>query len=56
MEEKLIKILACPICKGDVEEDSENNEIHCVKCKMTYPVSDGIPVMLKEKGYKKINS
>lgn len=43
---KLIEILACPACKGDVEYDAKNEKILCTECKRKYPVRDGIPVML----------
>jgi len=40
----LLKILACPVCKGSVEE--KNDKITCLKCGRKYPVRDSIPVML----------
>jgi len=43
----LLKILACPKCKGDVKE--ENMFITCAKCQLAYPVLDStIPDMLVE--------
>ena len=43
----LLKILACPKCKGDVEE--KGMFLICKKCKLAYPVLDGdIPDMLIE--------
>ena len=42
----LLNILACPICKAKIEYDKKNNEILCNKCKLAYPIDDGIPVML----------
>ncbi|MCK4244296.1 MAG: Trm112 family protein [Candidatus Omnitrophica bacterium] len=46
MNEELLKILACPKCKGKViwKED----RIICPKCKKYYPLKEGIPVMLIE--------
>ena len=44
---ELMKILACPKCKGDVKEQSMF--ITCKKCKLAYPVLDGdVPDMLIE--------
>ncbi|MFC1670633.1 Trm112 family protein [Spirochaetota bacterium] len=43
---KLLEILACPACKGDVEYDVKNSKILCTDCKRIYPVKDGIPIML----------
>ena len=42
---ELMEILACPKCKGDVEEKSMF--IVCNKCKLAYPVLDeDVPDML----------
>ena len=46
IDKKLLDILACPVCKGDIFEDKE--ELVCVKCKRRYPVREGIPIMLEE--------
>ncbi|MDD5072973.1 MAG: Trm112 family protein [Candidatus Omnitrophica bacterium] len=52
MDEKLIKILACPKCKSGVE--FMNDKIICKnpECGLKYPVKDGIPVMLIEEAEK----
>ncbi|HOO70355.1 MAG TPA: Trm112 family protein [Spirochaetota bacterium] len=46
IDTKLIEILACPACRGDVEYDVKNEKIICTGCGRKYPVRDGIPVML----------
>lgn len=46
IDEELLKILACPACKGDVS--LENEKIVCSKCGRKYPIRDGIPIMLIE--------
>jgi hypothetical protein len=46
IDEKLLKILACPDCKADVF--LENDKIVCSGCKRRYPIRDGIPIMLIE--------
>ena len=46
VEEKLLKILACPKCKGEVRYEAERDEIVCDACRLIYPVRDDIPVML----------
>lgn len=43
--EELLKILACPKCKGPVELH-QNSGIVCRACQLVYPVRDEIPVML----------
>lgn len=46
VNKELLEILACPDCKGEVQE--KENKIVCLKCGKKYPVRDGIPVMLIE--------
>lgn len=46
LDERLLKILACPLCKEKVELKGER--LVCVKCGRAYPIRDGIPIMLVE--------
>ena len=46
LSEKLLEMLACPKCKGEVTYDRSNDKVTCEPCKLAYPVRDGIPVML----------
>ena len=54
MKKELMEILACPVCKGELElkvETEEGDEIivgslHCAKCNETYPITDSIPNLL----------
>ncbi len=47
-------ILACPICKGELELTVESEEaeeviegfLRCRKCPETYPITDSIPNLL----------
>ncbi len=48
IDTKLLEILACPACKGDIEYDMKNEKLICNDCKKKYPIKDGIPVMLVE--------
>jgi hypothetical protein len=41
---ELLEILACPVCKRDVE--LKGNQLVCVGCGRRYPIVDGIPCML----------
>lgn len=47
MDKKLLEILACPLCKGEVKYQKKNNELVCRPCGLAYPVRDDIPVMLE---------
>ncbi|MCD6521651.1 Trm112 family protein [Candidatus Calescamantes bacterium] len=55
MDEKLLEILACPKCKGDLI--LEDDKLICKKCKKYYPIKDGIPILLIEeaKDYEEEN-
>ncbi len=46
LSEKLLAILACPQCKGDLEYDRENEKLICHKCLLKYRIEDDIPIML----------
>jgi len=46
IDERLLEILACPACKGDIE--LKGSKLICKKCHRVYPIRDGIPVMLIE--------
>ncbi len=48
VSKELLDILACPVCKGDLEYDEENEKLICNKCRLKYPIKDGIPIMLEE--------
>ncbi|WP_279167457.1 Trm112 family protein [Pseudoalteromonas distincta] len=44
---KLLEIIACPVCKGKLCFDRENNELISTAAKLAYPVQDDIPVLLE---------
>ncbi len=54
MKKELMEILACPVCKGELEltVDEENKEeivsgsLYCRKCDERYPIVDTIPNLL----------
>jgi uncharacterized protein YbaR (Trm112 family) len=54
MKRELIDILACPMCKGELElsVDEENEteivagSLYCPKCDVRYPIADAIPNLL----------
>jgi uncharacterized protein len=47
ISDELLEILACPKCHTKIEY-REPDKLHCPNCKVTYPIVDGIPVMLIE--------
>ncbi len=48
VDKKLLSILVCPVCKGDLVYEMQQEELICRFDKLAYPVRDGIPVMLVE--------
>lgn len=45
---ELVRILACPQCKGRLRELPDDRGLVCERCALLYPVRDQIPVMLVE--------
>jgi uncharacterized protein len=53
VDERLLEILICPNCRGDVEYLESEQLIVCRgECKYKYPVRDDIPVMLIDEAEK----
>lgn len=48
ISEKVLDYLICPACGGGVSEEGE--VVLCKGCGRSYPVRNGIPVMLVEEG------
>jgi len=48
LDKKLLDILACPVCKGPLVYDQEQQELICKADRLAYPIRDDIPVMLEE--------
>jgi uncharacterized protein len=52
MDQKLLDILACPICKGKLIYNKEEAELVCRFDKLAYPIRDNIPIMLPDEARK----
>ncbi|UCD33319.1 MAG: Trm112 family protein [Desulfobacterales bacterium] len=52
LSDKLLEILACPKCKGDLDYDPEKETLTCNACRLRYQVKDDIPIMLEEEAEK----
>jgi uncharacterized protein YbaR (Trm112 family) len=59
MKRSLMDILCCPVCKGDLtlQVDEENEKeileggLHCAACRVEYLIHDGIPNLLPPAGH-----
>ena len=49
MDKKLLSLLVCPLCKGNLILDKEKHELICKFDGLAYKIDDEIPVMLPEK-------
>ncbi len=48
MDRQLLEILVCPVTKGRLKYDKEHQELISLQARLSYPIRDGIPVMLEE--------
>lgn len=46
LDEKLLEILVCPKCKGELEYREEEQVLICNACRLRYEIKDDIPIML----------
>ena len=44
---KLMEILACPVCKGKLDYNKEQQELICKFDKLAYAIDKDIPVLLE---------
>ncbi|MDR0454739.1 MAG: Trm112 family protein [Deferribacteraceae bacterium] len=44
--EDLLEVLVCPKCRGKIELSEKMGGIICKNCRLVYPVTEDIPVML----------
>lgn len=48
MDKKLLDILVCPVCKGELVYDKKAAELVCRLDRLAFPIREDIPVMLVE--------
>lgn len=52
LSKELLDILVCPKCKGGVILLESGAGLRCASCALTYPIREGIPVMLVDEAEK----
>jgi uncharacterized protein YbaR (Trm112 family) len=46
LDKKLLSILVCPLCKGNLIYNKSSQELICLGDALAYPIKDDVPVML----------
>lgn len=46
LDPKLLEILVCPKCKGPLVVSEKPPALVCNRCRLVYPIRDGIPILL----------
>ena len=46
IDPRLLEILVCPKCRGEIEYSEAEQTLTCHRCKLRYRIEDDIPVML----------
>lgn len=52
LDKKLLDIIACPKCKGDLDYKPDDFQLVCPACRLIYSIKDDIPVMLIDEAEK----
>ncbi len=47
---ELFNILACPLCREDLNYTKDRKGLVCAKCGRKYPIKEGIPILLPKEG------
>ncbi len=50
MDERLLAILACPRCRGELRYEENREILICEECSLYYEIREGIPVLLPDSG------
>lgn len=52
MDKQLAAMLVCPNCKGQLKLDNDAQELLCTFDGLSFPIRDGVPVMLEQEARK----
>ena len=48
VDPRLLEILVCPVSRGPLVYDRENNELVSKTARLAYPIRDNVPIMLED--------
>lgn len=51
LSQELLEILVCPQCKGDLDYQTEPEQLVCTHCRLAYQVEEDIPIMLIDEAH-----
>lgn len=46
LDARLLEILVCPKCRGELEYLEANSELRCPACRLKYRIEEDIPILL----------
>jgi uncharacterized protein YbaR (Trm112 family) len=52
MDDRLLDILACPVCKGPLKLQRAANVLVCRAERLAFPIKEGVPMMLEEDAHQ----
>ena len=52
LNKELLNILVCPLCKGRLLYDAQQNQLICLIDHLVYKIKDGIPIIIPDKAIK----
>ncbi len=48
VDDRLLDILACPVCKGPLKHQRDAQVLVCRAERLAFPIREGVPMMLEE--------
>ena len=56
ISKELFDILACPLCRAELEYTKNKDSLICSNCCTKYPIKDNIPILLSPKDRKRFKA
>jgi len=47
MNKKLLHLLVCPVCKGELRYNRKKARLECARDNLLFPVRNGVPILLE---------
>ncbi|MFQ5452828.1 MAG: Trm112 family protein [Candidatus Zixiibacteriota bacterium] len=52
LSDKLVEKLVCPECRKKIIYELEKNRLVCTNCRLVYPITNNVPVLLTDEAEK----